>query len=113
MEKIRKIRIFLASLLCLTFIISCSGMGIRLDTPEKKYLGARAELNLLLQQYIDVQDKVSVSDQETAKKAFNSADLALDTWERMLGVENYDFSKDIKVWLETKRVVLNIIRSIK
>ena len=51
--------------------VGCASMGINLDTPEKKYLGARSELNLLLGQYIQIQDKVSDTDHLAAKEAFN------------------------------------------
>lgn len=91
-------------------LISCAGMGINLDTPEKKYLAARAELNLLLEEYIQVQNRVSDKDHETAKTAFESADMALDTWELMLGNDNYDLSKDIRTWLAAKKAILEILR---
>lgn len=105
----KKLTIGIMCLVLIT-IFGCSGMGINLDTMEKKYLGARTELNLLIEEYIQMQDQVSESDHETAKNAFYAADKALDTWELMLGNENYDFSTDIRIWLEAKRVIIEILR---
>ena len=96
----------------LTLMMGCASMGINLDTPEKKYLGARAELNLLLEQYIQLQYKVSDPDHAAAKQAFISADMALDTWEIMLGQKDYDFSKDIRTWLIAKNQIIEIIRKV-
>ena len=102
----------LFSILLIIIMIGCASSGINLDTPEKKYLGARAELNLLLEQYIQIQDKVSDNDHANAKRAFLAADMALDTWELMLGGSNYDFSNDIRIWLEAKNTILEIIRRV-
>ena len=106
----KKFKIGIIIFLMLTF--SCASMGINLDTPEKKYLGARTELNLLLEQYIQLQNKVSDDDHAVAKQAFISADLALDTWELMLGQKDYNFSNDIKTWLIAKNQILEIIRKV-
>ena len=96
----------------LIFLIGCAVMGINLDTPEKKYLGARAELNLLLEQYIQVQGVVSDDDHAKATQAFKSADSALDAWELMLGQKNYDFSKDVQAWLTAKNIILDVLRKV-
>jgi len=92
--------------------VGCANMGINLDTPEKKYLGARAELNLLLEEYIQLQGRVSDGDHAIAKEAFKAADLALDTWEMMLGKKDYDFSNDIRAWLNAKNIIIDIIRRV-
>lgn len=102
--------IALCVVFALLFVISCAHFGINLDTPEKKYLGARTEMNLLLEEYLKIQDKVSDADHEVAKAAFSSADKALDTWELMLGNSNYDPSKDVRTWLEAKNIIVSIIR---
>ena len=94
----------------LIMIMLCVGCGtIQLDTNEKKYVAARAELNLFLEQYILIQDKISDEDHAKAKAAFIAADQALDTWELFLG-KDYDYSNDLMAWLETKRIILDIIR---
>ena len=105
----RKFRFLILPLLVI--FVSCSSLGINLDTKEKKYLAARTELNLLLTQYIQVQDKVSVTDHTKAKQAFIAADIALDTWGAMLGTD-YDYSKDIRVWLTTKNVIIQILQEV-
>lgn len=103
---------FVPILVAFVLILGCANMGINLDTPEKKYLGARSEFNLLLKQYIQVQDTISDKDHKIAKEAFYSADKALDMWEFMLGDSSYDFSKDIQTWLTAKRVIMEILRKV-
>jgi len=107
-----KIKFKVGIVIILALIMGCASMGINLDTPEKKYLGARAELNLLLEQYIQLQNKVSDVDHAVAKQSFISADMALDTWEFMLGQKDYNFSNDIKTWLIAKNQILEIIRKV-
>ena len=107
-----KIKFKVGIVIILALIMGCASMGINLDTPEKKYLGARAELNLLLEQYIQLQNKVSDTDHAVAKQSFISADMALDTWELMLGQKDYNFSNDIKTWLIAKNQILEIIRKV-
>jgi len=97
-------------ILIVFMFIGCAGMGINLNTPEKKYLGARAELNILLSEYIQIQDKVSTNDHKNAKNAFLAADVALDAWEARLGDSNYDYAKNLKLWLEAKNTIINIIQ---
>ena len=104
----RKIR-WVAPILVLMFV-ACATIGVNLDTPEKKYLSARSELNLLLEEYISVQDLISDADHQIAKDAFVMADKALDSWRSMLGYENYDFSKDIRTWLQAKKIILEVLR---
>lgn len=108
----KKLNLIMVALMVFVLAAGCASTGINLDTPEKKYLGARAELNLLLEQYIQIQNKVSDSDHAAAKKAFISADMALDTWELMLGKADYDFSKDIRAWLEAKNIIIETLRKV-
>lgn len=98
-------------ILCV-LLIGCASTGINLDTPEKKYLGARTELNLLLEQYIQIQGAINDIDHAKAKEAFKAADFALDTWELMLGRGSYDFSNDIRAWLTAKNIILEVIRKV-
>jgi hypothetical protein len=107
-----KKRSILAIIVCLA-LFSCAGLGINLDTTEKKYLAARTELNLFLEQYIMIQDKVSDVDHEKAKLAFKSADAALDAWEPMVGMADYDWTKDMAVWLNAKNILINILTEVK
>ena len=97
--------------LLMFFFMSCASMGISLDTKEKKYLAARTELNLLLTQYIQIQDKVSDTDHAKAKQAFKAADMALDTWNAMLSTD-YDYSKDVRTWLAAKNVIIQILQEV-
>ena len=89
---------------------ACAGCAaIELDSPEKKYLAARSEFNLLLQQYIQVQDHISETDHAIAKEAFFASAAALDVWEMSLGQPGYNAMNDIQVWLTTKNTILKII----
>ncbi len=101
---------FLALILIVVFLAGCAGMGIKLDTTEKKYLAARTELNLILEQYVMMQGRVSLEDHAVAKEAFYSADVALDTWEMMLGQANYNFSNDVRTWLKAKNAIITVLR---
>jgi hypothetical protein len=92
------------------FFVGCA--GIQLDTPEKKYLAARAELNLLLEQYISLQNEVSDDDHAVAVQAFETADMALDAWEALLGTDGYSPANDVRTWLKAKSVILKILREV-
>lgn len=100
----------LSTVLFLIFCFGCAGLQIKLDTTEKKYLASRAELNLLLEQYIMVQDRFSDEDHLKAKTAFHAADAALDAWEAMLKKPDYDYGPNLMVWLETKRIIIQLLR---
>jgi len=91
---------------------ACAGMGIKIDTTEKKYLAARAELNLLLEQYIQIQDTIPDKEHKAASTAFITADTTLDTWECFLDKKDYDYSTNLLVWLEAKRTILLILRGL-
>lgn len=99
-------------ILVLLFGAGCASLGIKIDSTEKQYLAARAELNLLLEYYVSVQDQISGADHIKAKAAFVGADVALDTWEAGLGKSNYNYASDLAVWLEAKRSVTEILRRI-
>ena len=98
----------------MVFMVMVAGCATTdgVDTPEKKYLVARAELNLLLEQYIDIQDKISDSDHKTIKLAFISAGDALDIWEEHVSDDDYDFTTDYKAWLDAKSLVLKILKEV-
>lgn len=102
-------KLVLPVIILLVICFGCASMGINLNTPEKKYLAAREELNLLLEEYIKVQNGVSNADHEAAKTAFKAADMALDSWGSRLGETDYNYMADMKLWLEAKSVVLEII----
>ena len=103
--KRKSILIFIA----LVFVLGACA-SVKLDTPEKKYLAARSELNLLLEQYIPIQDNFSSTDQKNIKAAAQSADMALDAWEKMLGNENYNYLQDMRTWLSAKDVIVKIMQ---
>jgi len=100
----------IASIVCLLLFIGCA--SINLDTEEKKFLSARAELNLLLEQYILIQDSIPDPDHEKAKLAFTTADEVLDAWESKLSVQGYDWTQDIKLWLDAKNIIIKILMEV-
>ena len=67
----------LVAILATSALAACSTTG-NIDTPEKQYLVARSELNLLLQSYLDLQDSLSDTAHAKARTAFSAADKALD-----------------------------------
>ena len=94
------------------FTWACAGCAtVKLDSPEKRYLAARTEFNLLLEQYIRVQDRISEADANAVRTATYAAAAALDVWEANLG-KPYDFSAQLIVWLEAKNVLLDTLRRI-
>lgn len=105
----------IAVIVAIAFVLSsCASLGINLDTKEKKYLAARTELNLLLEQYIMIQDKIADQDHEKAKLAFSSADQALDMWGASISSGgNYDPTKDMMVWLQAKNIILKILTEVQ
>ena len=64
----------------------------------------------MLEEYLLIQDKVADKDHKIVKDAFLAADVALDTWEGMLGESRYDYLADMRVWVKAKGVILKIIR---
>jgi hypothetical protein len=88
---------------------SCAGIDI--DTTEKKYLAARTELNLFIEQYVDIQRDVSEADHQRVKEAFYRADAILDIWEMNLG-NDYDFTEDYKSWIEVKSLIMQILMEV-
>ena len=92
-------------------IIGCSYLNARLDTPEKKYIAARAELNLLLEEYIQIQDKIPDDSHKKAREAFYTADLALDTWQALMNNKGYDYRPDLQTWLNAKHIILEVIKN--
>lgn len=103
----RKI-VVLSIIIMALFLGACATANI--DTPEKKYLVARSELNLLLEQYIGIQDKFKPADQKTIKEAFYTSKMALDVWEINISTIGYDFTTDYKTWLAAKSLILQTIR---
>ena len=105
-------RIMMVVALAIFMAYACVVSGcatMQLDTPEKKYLAARSELNLLLQQYIQVQHHINDTDHAIAKEAFFTAAAALDAWGGSLGQPGYSPMNDIQVWLKMKNTILRII----
>ena len=83
-----------------------------LDTPEKQYVTARAQLNLFLEQYLDMQDDVPDHLHKTMVVSFKSADTLLDAWEPFAADPNYDFASDYKAWIKIKSDILNVFKEI-
>jgi len=80
----------------------------QVDTQEKQYLAARTELNMLLGEYIKIQDTIKPEDRTTVRASFLAADGALDIWESMLGDKNYDYASSLAIWLDAKKKIIAI-----
>jgi len=93
----------------LLFGIGCATTA--LNTSDKKYLAARTELNLLIEQYLIVQDQIPMETHIKAKELFTSADALLDGWEVMLG-EDYDFGNDLMTWIKIKNAIIEILMEV-
>lgn len=96
-------------IMMLFLVAGCARLGINLNTREKQVLAARVELNLLLEQYIQIQGQIDDKDHSKAKIAFRAADTAIDTMEAMLLNTGYKPGNDMQKWLDAKNVVMAII----
>lgn len=94
-------------------LVSCATLGVNIDSPEKKYLVARIGFNDLLEQYIIYADKVPMEKRIAIKDGIIATDKALDTWEKSVLDPNYDFTEDMQVWLEFKRLLLQILQEVQ
>ena len=110
-DKMKRKALHTPIILIIMTCLSCASLGVNLNTPEKKYLAARSELNLLLEQYIQIQDTVKDTDHKRAKHAFKSADAALDVWEPNAVDPDYNYSQNLQQWITAKNVILQILRS--
>ena len=99
----RNLAIVLA--ICAAVFAGCA----TIDTEEKQYLAARAELNLLLDTYIGMQYEIGDTDHEHIRTAFHTADAALDLWENNLGA---DWSQNYRAWIEAKSIILQTIKGV-
>lgn len=95
-------------LIPILIFMSCASFGINLDTSEKKCLAARSELNILLKEYIDIQDGIGADIHKNAKALFKAASVTLDVWQANLGTD-YDYTQDLSTWLNIKNEILEII----
>ena len=101
-------------LLCLSLcLMSCATLGINVNSPQKKYLVARVGFNDLMEQYIAQADKIPLDKKMEVRKGIKATDKALDTWERSVLDPEYDFTKDMAVWLEFKSLVLQIFEEVQ
>lgn len=92
-------------------LANCAPTGINLNTPEKQYLAARSELNILLSNYLAIQDNVSPKDHKKIKSAFITADYALDLWSEAIHNQNYNPTQDIRVWIKSKNRIIEILEA--
>ena len=108
--KVKNIIIFIIAIA----MVGCAAFTqpINLDTEEKQHLAARAELKLLLEQYLIIQDSVSDTDHERAKAAFFAADMALDTWGLLMDDPEYHATMDIRAWLDAKNIIIEVMRTV-
>ena len=100
----------IVTLLSILMLCSCASMG-DLNTPEKKFLAARGELNILLEQYIMIQEDVPMPQHLKIKSYLENADLILDMWETNLG-KDIDFSSDYTSWIRIKSQILQTLKEI-
>jgi len=81
-----KRKISLALIVVLLLVFGCGSR--QLDTPDKKYLAARMELNKTMKSYLAHRSTLSEEDRKAmAEKVypyFKNADLALDAWSAAL-----------------------------
>ena len=96
---------------CLSIgLMSCATLGVNIDSPQKKYLVARTGFNDLMEQYIAQADKIPLEKRLEIRMGIKATDKALDTWERSVLDPEYDFAKDMAVWLEFKSMVLKEVQ---
>jgi hypothetical protein len=86
----------------------CATTGPALDTPEKRYTAARGELNIMLGEYLAVQEDVAPDDHARIKAAFFSADEILDAWEATV-LRGDDAAANYAAWLRAKSKILEAI----
>ena len=99
---------------CLSLgLVSCATLGININSPQKKYLVARTSFNDLMDQYIAQADRIPLDKRLEIQVGIKATDKALDTWERSVLDPEYDFSKDMAVWLEFKTMVIGILEEVK
>jgi hypothetical protein len=107
-----KKRSTLAIIVCLA-LFSCASMGINLDTTEKKYLAARENLNLLIEQAMPLRKEMDRITRANLGIAFKNADKVLDAWGRTINIPDYDYRSDLKLWLEAKGIILGILAEVQ
>jgi len=102
-----------AILICILLMFNgCGVLGnISIETTEQKYVAARAELNIILKQYIDVQYSISEEDHKIVKKAFYDADIALDAWEAFLDTPMYNYQSNLQSYLDAKNIIMEVLRN--
>jgi len=94
----------------LAAMVGCANMG-SLDTPEKQFLGARGELNILIEQYVMIQDDVPMPLHLKIKSYFENADLILDMWQTNIN-KDIDFATDYRAWINIKSQILQTLKEI-
>ena len=99
---------------CLSLgLMSCATLGININSPQKKYLVVRTSFNDLMEQYIAQANKIPIERRLEVRKGIKAVDKALDTWERSVLDPEYDFSKDMAVWLEFKSMVIEVLAEVQ
>ena len=106
--------VLIGLLLLVTYLFyGCADMGIKIETNEQKYLAARENLNLLIEQSMPLKKKMDIDTRAAAGIAFKNADKVLDAWGRTIGIPDYDYRKDMKLWLEAKSIILTILSEVQ
>ena len=106
-------KLVLPVIVLLMICFGCAGMGINLETNEQKYLAARENLNLLIEQSIPLKKNMDKIMRINAGMAFKNADKILDAWGRRVSVPDYNYKTDMKLWLEAKSIILGILSEVQ
>jgi len=107
-------RVFIAFVLAIAVLLSgCAGLNV--DTPDKKYLAAQAEFELLLKRYLQYYDDLSPGAQATLKAkvnpVFHKGQLALDMWYSVLGAGG-DPAASVETYLNIKNQLIDLIAEV-
>ena len=114
LEGIKAKVVLIAFILLVAYILQgCANMGINLETNEQKYLAARENLNLLIEQSMPLKKKMDNITRANAGIAFKNADKVLDAWGRTINIPDYDYRTDMKLWLEAKSIILGILAEVQ
>ena len=105
------IKIAAAIALLVIFLTGCAAFQVP-ESPEGKYVLARAEFNNMLKDYIYYKEMMPVDQQEqlsmTFKPYFLKAKLLLDNWGAILDAGG-DAGDSYQLWVERKRLLMQLL----
>ncbi len=105
-----KRRVSLALIFVLLLVFGCAGR--QLDTPDKKYLAARMELNKTMKSYLLHRNTLPEAEKKAMSEKvypyFRNADLALDAWGAALSGEG-DIYMAEEQFLTAKKFLITLL----